>query len=70
MTASGEVDANEEIIVCFSSIGKNISPTVLDNAPDLQSLGKRCVEGGFGFHWDPYSLDLTSWSQALDDAYA
>jgi hypothetical protein len=50
MTANGEVDANEEITLYVSGIGTNISPTVLDDAPDLQSLGKRCVEDGFGSH--------------------
>ena len=56
MTANGEVDANEEITLYVSGIGANISPTVLDDAPDLQSLGKRCVEDGVGFHWEPHSL--------------
>ncbi len=57
MTANGEVDANEEISLYVSGIGANISPTIMESAHDLQSLGKRCVEDGFGFHWEPHSLE-------------
>ena len=56
LTANGELDANEEICLYVSSISTDITPTVLDDSPDVQSLGKRCIEDGFGFHWEPHSL--------------
>ena len=28
---------------------------VLESTPDVLSIGKRCVELGYGFHWEPYS---------------
>ncbi len=56
MTANGELDANEEICLYVASITSDITLTVLDDSPDVQSLGKRCIEDGFGFHWEPHSL--------------
>ncbi len=33
-----------------------MNPYVLENTPDVISIGKRCVQLGYGFHWEPWSL--------------
>jgi hypothetical protein len=35
-------------------------PYILDSTPDVLSIGRRCVEDGYAFHWEPYSLAPTS----------
>ena len=34
-------------------------PYILDSTPDVLSIGRRCVEDGYAFYWEPYSLHLT-----------
>ncbi len=34
-------------------------PYILDSTPDVLSIGRRCVEDGYAFHWEPYSLAPT-----------
>ena len=29
-------------------------PYILDSTPDVLSIGRRCVEDGYEFHWKPY----------------
>ena len=33
-----------------------IEAYVLENTPSLLSLGKRCMEHGYRFTWDPYQI--------------
>ena len=35
---------------------KLVEAYVLDNTPSLLSLGKRCMEHGYRFSWDPYQI--------------
>ena len=34
-------------------------PCILDSTPDVLSIGRRCVEDGYEFHWRPCSLHPT-----------
>jgi hypothetical protein len=36
-----------------------VEPYILDSIPDVLSIGRRCVEDGYAFHWEPYSLAPT-----------
>ncbi len=31
-------------------------PYILDSTPDALSIGRRCAEDGYAFHWEHYSL--------------
>ena len=51
-TATGEILADKTIGLEFEAIGEQeIRPFVLENAPDLISIGRRCLEMGYSFHW-------------------
>ena len=51
-TANGEILADRTIGLEFEAIGEQeIRPFVLENAPDLISIGRRCLEMGYSFHW-------------------
>ena len=36
--------------------GEVAEPYVLDQSPDVLSIGRRCVQKGHSFNWPPYSL--------------
>ncbi len=40
-------------IQLFSEVAE---PYILDSTPAVLSIGRRCVELGYAFHWEPYSL--------------
>ena len=51
-TANGEILADKTIGLEFDAIGEQeIRPYVLEDAPDLISIGRRCLEMGYSFHW-------------------
>ena len=51
-TANREILADRTIGLEFEAIGEQeIRPFVLENAPDLISIGRRCLEMGYSFHW-------------------
>ena len=57
-TANGVINADS---VCDLVLPKlfaddaHITPYVLPDSPDLLSIGRRCVQDGYGFYWAPYS---------------
>ncbi len=55
--AKGELDANEEITLYINRLRLKISPSILEDTPDVQSLGLRCVDDGFAFVWPSFSKD-------------
>ncbi len=56
-TANGDIDATDEITLFVNCIKMMIQLHVLPNTPNVLSVGRRVVEEGFGFYWDPYSLE-------------
>ncbi len=40
----------------IGALGVNAEPYVLDQSPDVYSIGRRCVQDGHSFQWLPYSL--------------
>ena len=58
-TANGDVSAKTECPIFVAEINTTISPYVLECTPDVLSLGRRCVDEGFAFHWDAYSARPT-----------
>ena len=56
-TANGALDASEEVPMMVPALdGQDaiIEPYVLPDSPDVLSIGKRCVDHGYGFYWPPY----------------
>ena len=43
----------------IGELGEVAEPYILDNTPDVLSIGRRCVEDGYSFNWKPYSLHPT-----------
>ena len=39
-------------------LDSDINFYVLDNTPPVVSVGKRCMEEGYGFYWKPYSTPV------------
>ena len=53
-TANGEIRADKEAVIEIDKLGMKTTAIVLDDCPSVLSLGKKCMEEGFGFHWEPY----------------
>ena len=49
---SGDLVARQQIAV----VNEVVEPYIFDSTPDVLSIGRRCVEDGHAFHWEPYSL--------------
>ena len=54
-TANDRISASEEVIMSMHPLEEIIAPLILESTPDVLTVGRRCVEEGFGFHWEPYS---------------
>ena len=55
-TANGEILGGETVGMGLEVIGEpEIQPYVLQDSPDLISVGRRCQEMGYTFHWSPWS---------------
>ena len=54
-TANSRITASEEVAMGLHPLGEIITPLVLESTPDVLTVGRRCAEEGFGFHWEPFS---------------
>ena len=54
-TANGKTESSEQIDRKVPQLGMTIEPHVLDNCPDVLSVGQRCQGEGFEFRWKPFS---------------
>ncbi len=52
---NGEMVVRQQIME-FKEVAE---PYILDSTPDVLSIGRRCVEDGYAFHWEPSSLAPT-----------
>ena len=52
-TAAGPTPCNSSISLYSKALGGEIHAMVLDDSPAIFSLGKRCVDLGYGFYWPP-----------------
>ncbi len=53
-TANGKTNSSEQIDRNVPQLGITIEPHVLDNCPDVLSVGQRCQGEGFEFRWKPF----------------
>ena len=51
----GEVTACDVVNMQTEGIREHIQPYHLENSPDVLTVGRRCLEHGYGFHWNPFS---------------
>lgn len=52
-TAAGPALCNSSITLYSRKLGGDINAVVLDDTPPLFSMGRRCMEEGYGFYWPP-----------------
>lgn len=55
LTANGVFQATDQTKVNVPVLGTDISPCVLDDSPAVVSVGQRCVDAGWSFHWPAFS---------------
>ena len=53
-TANGDVEVTSEITVRVHELNEDVTAYVLQSTPDVLSVGLRCKQRGWGFHWEPY----------------
>ena len=58
-TANDLVQGDKVVSQQIGELGEVAEPYVLDSTPDVLSIGRRCVEDGYSFKWEPYSLHPT-----------
>jgi len=54
-TANGTTVAKEVVPMQIGVLQENIEPHLLEETPDVMTVGRRCQEYGYGFAWDPFS---------------
>ena len=58
-TANNHVNGDKVVRQQIGEFGEIAEPYILDSTPDVLSTGRRCVEDGYRFAWEPYSLHPT-----------
>ena len=56
-SANGVIECRQAAILQIEALGENIEPYMLDDSPDVRTIGRRCRKYGWGFHWWPYSVE-------------
>ena len=54
-TANGITTVQNEVILQVKNLREEVTALVLDSTPPVLSIGKRCMDLGWAFHWEPYS---------------
>jgi hypothetical protein len=57
-TANGILRADMELPMQLAPFGVSISPLLLPCTPAVLSVGKRCMDEGYAFHWEPASMPV------------
>jgi hypothetical protein len=55
-TANGTISCDRVLQMQIIPFNENIEPYILEDSPDVLSIGRRCVDEGFSFHWEAGSL--------------
>ena len=55
-TANGKTSTKDLARLKIDGLTELVEAYVLENTPSLLSLGKRCMEHGYRFSWDPYQI--------------
>ena len=54
ITANGATSADKRASVEVPELGSNLEFYLLKSTPPVVSVGKRCLDEGYGFYWPPY----------------
>ena len=57
-TANGIINADticDLVVPKLAYDDAHVTPYVLPDSPDVLSIGRRCVQEGYGFYWAPFS---------------
>ena len=54
-TANGHLQVTQVVDMQINAFKENIEPYILDETPDVLSIGQRCVEMGYEFRWPALS---------------
>ena len=54
-TANGNTDATDDVLLRVDELDEDIEPYVLESTPAVLSVGRRCQEYGYQFHWPAFS---------------
>ena len=52
-TANGLVEIKEQVALHVPEINEEVRACVLEATPAVLSVGRRCMEHGYAFHWEP-----------------
>jgi hypothetical protein len=52
-TANGLVEIKEQVALLVPEINEEVRACVLDATPAVLSVGRRCMDHGYAFHWEP-----------------
>ena len=58
-TANDLISSSHSVSLNVPRINGTVDALILSNTPDVLSLGRLCVAGGFQFHWPAYSHSPT-----------
>ena len=53
MTANGSIQGDRSVTLSMPMIGQTAECYVLESTPPVCSVGRRCMDEGFEFHWYP-----------------
>ena len=54
-SANGIIECNQAALLQIEALGETIEPYMLEDTPDVLTVGRRCQKYGWGFYWEPYS---------------
>ena len=54
-TANGVITTDRVLLMQILSLEENVEPYVVAHSPDVLSIGRRCQELGYEFHWPAHS---------------
>merc|ERR1712155_243491 len=61
LTANGPITVDHYVTSWCPALKTYVDVLVLENSPELLSLGKLCRDKGFNFHWDGYKRKPRMW---------
>mgnify|MGYP000087478941 FL=1 len=64
-TANGRIEARNVVPLYCSELNQLVHPYLLHDTPPVLSVGKRCMEQGFTFHWEAGQLPIMTNPEGL-----
>jgi hypothetical protein len=55
-TANGLITPRHEAPLRLEELSEDVVPLILPSTPAVLSIGRRCMEQGYGFEWPPHGI--------------